>query len=321
MLEQILQHNFVGKYALAHSSLTSALTSHTDPHYHSFLAQCRINKQSSEMEKKVFGYTGEIAATALYGGTELLSRIAEMVVRGSIWSGARMLQYAEHSQHKAKIKIAGATSLAVLGIYLALPKNHASSTISNTNAYVLTVNSNNTGVLRRLGWLGRRSQDYTVFSRNWQQEANAEFGRREYGILVLTGHHGAGTDYLYGDGGEHLPLQSLPSSDTVEAVFLSACRTAANSPEVVSAVYEPLQERFPNLKIIVGFTGTSLVDDGVIPQVLMGRQLLRQESGIAAFADYALRVNPDRVGVAILKNDGSWEFRDASQRSVISYRR
>lgn len=321
MLEKIIQNTAVGDFILDHSTVTSSLTRIGDSYY-TRLQQDYITPaiNSSKLEKKIAGYAGAITAASVYAIAETACRITEMLTKGSFWAGEKMVDYVQHSKHKSKLKLAAGISIAALGIYLALPRSDSPHSISNTNAYILTVNSNNTGVLRRLGWLGRRELDYAVFSQNWRQEVNTEFGRKEYGVLVLTGHHGSGTDYLYGERGEHLELESLPSSDTIEAVLLSACRTVADSPDLASQVYAPLKERFPHLKLIVGFTGTSLVNDGVIPQVLMGKERLRRENGILDFADYAIGVNPERVGVAILK-DGDWEFRDASRRSVISYRR
>ena len=320
MLEQILQHSEIGQYILDKSVATSSLTQKIDPYYTRF-QQDYISPamNSPELKKKIAGYAGTIVADTLYFTAEAVGRGLEMAVRGSLWAGKKGMDYIRHSRYPSQLKLAAGISIAMLVTYLALPRFDSPDSISNTNAYVLTVNSQNIGVLRRIGWLGHREQDYAIFNQNWQEEVEAEFERKEYGILVLTGHHGSGTDYLYGDRGEHLPFESLPSSDKVEAILLSACRTAADSDIVSENVYAPLKERFPHLKLIVGFTGTSLVDDGVIPQVLMGKERLRNENGISNFANYAIGVNPGRVGVAILKNDDSWEFRDA--RSEISYRR
>lgn len=321
MLEKIIQNTAVGDFILDNSTATSSLTRTTDSYY-TRLQQDLIAPamNSPQLQKKIAGYAGSIAASTLYCTAEISCRILELAARGSFWAGEKIAGYVQDSKHKSKLKLAAGISIAALAAYLAFPSSSPRS-ISNTNAYILTVNSYNTGVLRRLGWLGRREQNYAIFSQNWQQEVNTEFGRKEYGILVLTGHHGSGTDYLYGERGEHLQFESLPSSDSVEAVLLSACRTVADSQEIAAQVYAPLKERFPHLKLIVGFTGTSLVNDGVIPQVLMGKERLRGENGILDFAEYAIGINPGRVGVAILKDDEFWEFKDASQRSTISYQR
>ena len=239
MLEQILQHSEIGQYILDKSVVTSSLTQKIDPYYTRF-QQDYISPamNSPELKKKIAGYAGTIVADTLYFTAEAAGRGLEMAIRGSLWAGKKGMDYIRHSRYPSQLKLAAGISIAMLGIYFALPR-----------------------------------------------------------------------------------FDSLPSSDTVEAILFSACRTVADSQEVSSQVYGPLKEKFPHLKLIVGFTGTSLVDDGVIPQVLTGKERLRRENGILDFANYAIGVNPDRVGVAILKSDDSWEFRDASQRTEISSQR
>ncbi|MBI4453057.1 hypothetical protein HY636_00265 [Candidatus Woesearchaeota archaeon] len=186
--------------------------------------------------------------------------------------------------------------------------------ITNTNAYILTVNPQNTEVLRSIGWLGRTSvqNDYGVLGHGTGQDTFEQFRREftngNYGILVLTGHHQYGAGYLFGDYyASSLDFSSLPSSDSVEAVFFSACNTVRADQETIDAVYKPLIAKFPNLKVIAGFkTGAGLYD-GIVPQFLSTeRYSLR--NGARHFAEEAINVNPDRVAVAVKEQDGWYVY-------------
>ena len=186
--------------------------------------------------------------------------------------------------------------------------------ITNTNAYILTVNQQNIEVLRSIGWVGRTSiqNDYAVLGNGIGQDAFEQFRREftngNYGILVMTGHHQYGAGYLYGDYyASSLDFSSLPSSNSVEAVFFSACNTVKADQETIDAVYKPLIAKFPNLKVIAGFkTGAGLYD-GIIPQ-LLSTERYNLGNGARHFAEEAIDVNPDRIAVAVKEQEGWYVY-------------
>lgn len=184
------------------------------------------------------------------------------------------------------------------------------TTITNTNAYILTVNSLNTDVLSSIGWLNNQSVegDYEILGTGNFEQFKTEFTNGNYGILVLTGHHYHGADYLFGDTYySNFSFGSLPASNSVEAVFFSACNTVKADQETIDNVYKPLIAKFPNLNVIAGFKTGAGLHDGIVPQ-LLSTERYSLETGARHFAEAAINVNPDRVAVAVKEQDGWYVY-------------
>ncbi len=81
-------------------------------------------------------------------------------------------------------------------------------------------------------------------------------------VLMLTGHHYEGDDSIWGVNGE-MHISEIESSDNVEVVMTSSCNSVRNPEESEgeNVLYE-LNERFPNLKLVVGYDSTAPAEDG-----------------------------------------------------------
>ena len=240
-----------------------------------------------------------------------------------------MLEYVSKMSNSTKKKLGIGFLALALGYFASggCHKTYVPQKVKNTNAYVITVNSRNTSVLERLGWINNPNleSDYVVLdSESKKQEMKSEMENGKFGTLVLTGHHGSGTDYLYGEGSaryetqsDRLSLSELPKSDDIETVIFSSCTTAGTDSNVVDPVYKPLIGKFPNLKVIVGFTDAAPSHEGVTAAIMDKRHYLI-DSSISNFAEKAVSVNSDLVGVAHRSTDGKWYYTDASGKREIS---
>lgn len=213
-------------------------------------------------------------------------------------------------------RVVGALSALALTAMTAaalLPNKPVPQSLDNINGYLLTVNPTNTYIRDTLGW---PESDVAVYSYGLQSELEEELmanGGDNYGVLVMTGHHYSGQDFVFGTSSQQaVHFENLPRSDSIEAVVFSACTTAKTDEETVENVYKPLIEKFPNLKVIVGFQETSLSEDGVVPAILNQRSLLRGNNGLESFADKAISINPNRVGVIYRQENGDWLYKDVS---------
>jgi len=210
-------------------------------------------------------------------------------------------------------------SLSMIAIMIAISAgcskdpNSGDLKIKNRKGFIFTVNSSNQMVSERLRW---KHDDKIIFGQeNWVDQLKENTTNGNYGLIVITGHHTAGINYIYGDSGEKFNLEDLPYSNKIEVVIFSACRTAGTADYVSNNVYAPLIRKFPNLKVIMGFEIASLRLEGITTAALMGfhgkrfRPLLEQENGPEKFATEVVKINRNRgYGVAFIKQDKTWNY-------------
>lgn len=89
---------------------------------------------------------------------------------------------------------------------------------------------------------------------------NVQADLRQAQTIVISGHHYEAQTRVWGERGE-LDLRDLPSSDATQAVAFSACNTIKDPADKVITT---LQEKYPNLKVILGYnTKAPLYDSKV----------------------------------------------------------
>ena len=114
--------------------------------------------------------------------------------------------------------------------------------VTNTNAYVLTVNAENTNLIDRLK-VRDYENDFEVL-RNGEdfEKAKEELVDGSFGILAITGHHLYGTSKIYGT--YSLNLNDLPKPKSIETVIFSACKTAGDNKETKNTIYNILEKKY-----------------------------------------------------------------------------
>jgi len=132
-------------------------------------------------------------------------------------------------------------------------------------------------------------------------------------IVAISGHHYSGASMVWGEGGQFLLGEDLPSSDTVEAVTFSACNTIKHPPDDIIVT---IQQKYPNLQVIFGYnTKAPLYDSKVWEKAIPLIQRAVETENFAALERYVEREGivgrgksgPQKLGLYV-KGGDEWNF-------------